>query len=374
MSMLRDRLKKLSAQAKAETQERTETCLVCEERFPLLPDCVTKHAIELLFDEKTAKEFAMPKALFLDTETTGLSTGSGTVAFLVGVGYTEEDCFIVKQYLMRDYPEEESILKKVAEHLSKCSTIFSYNGKSFDVPLLRTRYIMTGLRQEWKEKYQADLLYPTRRIFKRRLLDCSLGNIEREVLHLSRSQDIPGALIPARYNQFLQKQDLSLLQDICIHNRQDIYSLYLLLHALGKIMEEPSCLLNSTDQYSLALHFQKKGLQKEAKALLTKVQSGNYFGQAQRCLSSLYRKEGAQEEAIEILKAMARRGLEGAFPFIELAKIYEHQCKDYEMALKITDYAIAHADLTLYPSLLHRRERLEKKKMNQKKKEESKNG
>ncbi|MBQ3864760.1 MAG: ribonuclease H-like domain-containing protein [Clostridia bacterium] len=360
MSTLRDRLRQISARQEEQNEPEVQECLVFEKRYPLLPHVVSEHAIHLLFPNLT--DIYTPEgALFLDTETTGLSTGTGTVAFLVGIGYEDTDSFRVCQYLMRDYPEEDNLLDRIAFHLRNSNSVFSYNGRTFDIPLLRTRFIMNGKRDAWRELEQGDLLYPARRIFRRRLLDCSLGNIETNILDVARGEDIPGALIPARYNLFLQTRDMGLLNEILAHNQQDIYSLYLLLHKVAEIMDDPYCLTNSTDRFSVAVHLQRAGERQRARELLTHVENGAYLGKAQRALSILYRQDGSLDTAIELLKDMARRRLEGVYPFVELAKIYEHAKRDYDMALKITEYAVAHADLAELPALMHRRERLVRK-------------
>jgi len=124
----------------------------------------------------------------LDTETTGLAGGAGTYIFLVGVGYFEGDQFYVRQYFMRDYNEERALLSALNDLLANFKAVVTYNGKTFDLPLMESRYIMSGMKMSLKDPYHFDLLYPARRLWKRRLMSCSLSTVEREILKVSRSR------------------------------------------------------------------------------------------------------------------------------------------------------------------------------------------
>src|SRR5262249_33194494 len=136
---------------------------------------------------------------FLDTETTGLSGGTGTYAFLVGIGTWRSSGFLVEQFFMRNFDEEAAVICPLEERLSQVKVVVTFNGKCFDLPLLESRFVMH--RRDWPlaDGIHLDLLHPSRRLWKLRLKDCSLANLEREVLGFEREEDIPGYLIPQVY-------------------------------------------------------------------------------------------------------------------------------------------------------------------------------
>ena len=132
----------------------------------------------------SGRKFDVEKCLFLDTETTGLSGGAGTVAFLVGLGRIEGREFVVRQFLMPTYAAEPQLLTRVNEFSEGCDTVVTFNGKSFDVPLLASRCIMNRTDNPFAGMRHLDLIHPARRTWKLRLKDCSLGNLEEKVLNL----------------------------------------------------------------------------------------------------------------------------------------------------------------------------------------------
>jgi len=175
------------------------------------------------------------RLLFLDTETTGLSGGTGTYAFLVGAGFVEDDRFVVVQHFMRDLDEEPALLAAVAPLLERASAIVTFNGSGFDVPLLETRFVL-GRRRWPGNLLHLDLLHPARRMWAARFVDCRLATLEQEVLGHRRENDVPGALIPALYFEFLRRRRAAPLARVFTHNCDDVLSLIALLgwlsHAL----------------------------------------------------------------------------------------------------------------------------------------------
>ncbi|MFP3043548.1 ribonuclease H-like domain-containing protein [Treponema primitia] len=180
--------------------------------------------------------------LFFDLETTGLSTGPGTLAFLAAFGRLTEaplggSCLRVDQYLLLDYPGENDFLEAILKEFSASSLVISYNGKSFDSQLLKIRCLMNGIRPP--EYYQADLLHPSRRLWKRVLPSCSQASIETAILDMDRSGDIPGSMAPDIWFSFLKTGDPRALMGICDHNARDILGLLAILGALCGIAEDP---------------------------------------------------------------------------------------------------------------------------------------
>jgi uncharacterized protein YprB with RNaseH-like and TPR domain len=186
-----------------------------------------------------ARDEAPPDAsrlLFLDTETTGLAGGTGTYAFLVGAGFVDGDRFVVVQYFMRDLDEEPALLAALAPVLERASAIVTFNGTGFDVPLLETRFVLA--RRRWPASLRhLDLLYPARRVWATRFVDCRLSTLEDAVLGHRREHDVPGALIPALYFEFLRRRHAAPLARVFTHNCDDVLSLIALLgwlaHALA---------------------------------------------------------------------------------------------------------------------------------------------
>ena len=179
--------------------------------------------------------------LFFDLETTGLSGGAGTVAFLAAFGrfiktnaaYRLHIC----QYLLLDYPGECDLIEALLNEIKNDSTIISYNGKNFDSQILANRFLMNGVRPP--EYQHADLLYPARRLWKKILPNCSQGTIETEILGIDRSGDIPGAMAPDIWFSFLRDGNPVPLLGICDHNRRDISGLASIFQAIASIAENP---------------------------------------------------------------------------------------------------------------------------------------
>src|SRR5438067_5043793 len=181
---------------------------------------------------------AAERLLFLDTETTGLAGGTGTYAFLVGAGWIEGDAFVVTQHFMRDLDEEPALLAALAPLLERAGGVVTFNGSGFDLPLLETRFVLA--RRRWPALLpHLDLLRPARRVFTVRCADCRLTTLEREVLGLEREDDVPGALIPALYFDFLRSRRAAPLARVFDHNRHDVLSLVALLGWFGRALATP---------------------------------------------------------------------------------------------------------------------------------------
>ena len=174
---------------------------------------------------------------FVDTETTGLAGGTGTYAFLVGVGVFEQDTFVLHQFFMRDYSEELALLSALGELFDRLEAVVSFNGKSFDLPLLETRFIMARQPLRLIGAPHLDLLAPARRIWKHRLDSCALSRLEEEVLGIQRTQDdIPGWLIPQIYQEYARTGDAREIARVFYHNAQDILSLVTLAARLCALL------------------------------------------------------------------------------------------------------------------------------------------
>ena len=318
--------------------------------------------------------FDIRKCLFLDTETTGLSGGAGTVAFLVGLGWLEGENFVVHQYLMRDYSDEAEMLMLISEKMRGFDICCTFNGKTFDLPLIKTRMIMCRMQDRWKEFDQLDLLPPSRRTWKLRIGSCRLSRIEEFILGQGREGDLPGSEVPQRYFSFLKSGDMSLLADIIDHNRQDIFTLGTLLAHLCGLYANPVCEPHKEDLFSMGKALEKCGELKIAGELyrlaavptragsISALKNGDALSaQATWRLYLLARKNRDAEAMREILEQMAMRRQMRGEVYIELAKLYEHRYKNYRRALRYADIAAKYAPAGDGEALLKRRNRLKSK-------------
>ena len=171
------------------------------------------------------------RMVFWDTETTGLG-GPGTYVFLVGLGYLEDDAFVVRQHFIRSPDEEPAMLREIAAALPKWPTMTTFNGVSFDLPLLRSRLRANDIKIDLRNVLHCDLLYGARRLWQRRLPNCRLQTLENHILDLKRQGDVPSAEVPGMYFKFLENGDLSSLDGVFHHNVLDIISLAGLMIAM----------------------------------------------------------------------------------------------------------------------------------------------
>lgn len=172
---------------------------------------------------------ARPPLLFFDLETTGLSGGAGTYAFLVGCGWFEGGTFTTRQFLLTRFADERPMLAAVAGELARAGALVSFNGKSFDAPVLETRYLFHRLRWAGAALPHVDVLHPARRFWRNGAVPedagCSLVALERAILGARRNGDVPGYEIPERYFQFIRSGDARPLAAVLEHNRLDLLSL-----------------------------------------------------------------------------------------------------------------------------------------------------
>ena len=285
------------------------------------------------------------RPLFLDTETTGLSGGTGTVAFLVGLAWREGDGLALAQYFLCDFDQEQALLWAVGRCISQAGVLVSYNGRSFDWPLLQTRLVLR--RAAWPSPPHLDLLTLARRIFRPRLPDCALQTIEQIVLDLHRADDLPGSLIPSRYFAWLRQGDPGALDPVFLHNQQDVLSMALLL-ARFEAMLGDSVDLHPLDRFGRARFLEARGFQVEAIGEYRHLWREHQVGGALRAargalglrLARLLRRQGRWEEARAVLEECWHTQ---TYPYpaaIELAKLLEHQARDLAAARRIVSDAL----------------------------------
>ena len=271
--------------------------------------------------------------LFLDTETTGLSGGAGTLAFEVGVGYLTERGMVIRQYVMRDYGEEAAMLAELAKLLKRYETVVSFNGKSFDLPLLESRMVMNRIRVRVCDRPHLDLLHAARRVYKLRLKRCNLASLEEAVLGQGREDDLPGAQVPQRYFDYLKTGEFALLEDVLRHNLQDVRSLAQLTAHLCAVYRQPERLTHEEDLYSVGRTLLRGGRTQQGRACMRILGCGSLGSQARMRLADSYRQQKEWDEAVAVWQTMIARGEGGAAPYLSLAKYYEHVGHDARRAL-----------------------------------------
>src|SRR5207302_4828257 len=286
----------------------------------------------------------LQRPLFLDTETTGLSGGTGTVAFLVGLAWREANGLTLAQYFPRDFNEETALLWAVGQCVNDAGVLVSYNGRCFDWPLLQTCLVMR--RAAWPSPPHFDLLTLARRIFRPRLPDCALQTIEQAVLDLHRGDDLPGSLIPSRYFAWLRDGDPHALDPVFTHNRQDVLSMALLLTRFEALLRNSDD-LHPLDRFGRARFLETRGFHDDAIRayrqlwqLRTKGATAVLGGTLGLRLARLLRRQGRWEEARLVLEECWRTQ---SYPYpvaIELAKLLEHQARDFGAARRIVGDAL----------------------------------
>jgi uncharacterized protein len=286
------------------------------------------------------------RPLFLDTETTGLFGGTGTVAFLIGLAWRDGDGLALVQYFLCDFNQESALLWAVGQCVREAGVLVSYNGRTFDWPLLQTRLVMQRADPGWPSPPHLDLLTLARRIFKPRLPDCALQTIEQAVLDLHRADDLPGTLIPGRYFNWLRGGDPRVLDPVFDHNRQDVLSMAVLLARFEAVLRNGDD-LDPLDRFGRARFMEGRGFTVEAireyRRLWLESQRGIRFaarGAIGLRLARLLRHNGLWPEARTVLEECWRTQ---SYPYpaaIELAKLLEHQARDLGAARRVVSDAL----------------------------------
>jgi uncharacterized protein len=311
---------------------------------------VPPHVFELAGKDPALSGFEAAKTVFLDTETTGLAGGTGTVPFLVGLGWFEGGSFRVEQYFMRDYDEEKAVLSAVLGALEPFRTVVSYNGKAFDLTLLSTRFTMTRLRNPFEGVPHLDLLHTARRLWKRRLGDCSLVHIEREIIGFTRENDVPGFVIPHLYFEYLRTGDARELAAVFRHNQWDILTLAALAAAAGRIFDKPHDHLDHPlDFLSLGRAMENRFRNEEAAACYrTALEHPLEPEEKEEALFRLglaWKRLGQWDKAVGVWEYAAARLPFSITPYEELAKYHEHRVRDFGKALTWTERALERISL-----------------------------
>jgi uncharacterized protein YprB with RNaseH-like and TPR domain len=280
--------------------------------------------------------------LFVDTETTGLG-GTGAVAFLIGIGRIKREGFEVSQFLIPDYSDEAAMLEDLNAEFTKESTIVSFNGASFDLPVLQDRMIINRVAREIEYKYHLDLLHPARRLFKRRLADCTLINLEKRLFSFYRADDIPGYLVPSVYFEWLADQSLSNMKLVLEHNRFDILSMYFLARVISDaFLTNGETLAHVEDLYSLSRYFERRKETNRVEMVFERVknETGEISPDAALHYARNFKRSRKVEKSVAIWEKIAvTKSAQSYWASIELAKYYEHQRRDFKNAIHYANLA-----------------------------------
>ena len=300
--------------------------------------------------EGTVRDAPAERWAFLDTETTGLAGGTGTYAFLVGIGRIAREGFRIRQFFMRDYAEEPSLLNAVARHLADFQVLVTYNGKAYDQPLLETRYRLARAKPPFGRMEHLDLLFGARRLWKLRFESCRLVDLENQVLGVERQGDLPGEMIPYVYFEYLRTKEAFRLVPVFHHNAMDILTLACLAGIVPRAFLAPgeAAYGHGAEMVGLARWLRKAERLADAVELFRRaIDRGlrdELLFRTMWDVALLEKKQGRDDAALAVLADLAA----SPNPFRcaaleELAKHYEHRERNYAVALDFVEQAIAAA-------------------------------
>jgi uncharacterized protein len=360
------------------TETRRGLTFINESRYPL----EYRHGLTPLFTDAPLHNLgqwaadpqigALPldKFAFLDTETSGLSGGTGTYAFLVGAGRFVDGEFRLAQFFMRDPAEEPALLEALTDFLAPCAALVTFNGKAYDAPLLATRYRLNSLPIPFNGFAHVDLLPLARRLWRDRLPSRALKYLEEHIMAAPRTiEEVPGYEIPYIYFDFLRTGEAAPLKGIFYHNAMDVIAMTALFSHTAALLADPhhAELEHGLDIIALAKLFEDLGKWEEAARLYERglemgISTGSTdpastaattalpeagFWEATRRLSILQRRRGDVEAAIRLWEKAAGEG--HIYAHVELSKHYEHRQRDYREALRWAKSALELANAPTLP-------------------------
>lgn len=321
--------------------------------------------------------------LFIDTETTGLGVGTGNVPFMIGMAYSTDEGLMIDQCFMRNPAEERPMLEHLQSLLNERSCLITYNGKSFDWPVLKNRFVLNRMKQtaDRSDPIHLDFLHPSRSLWKHILPSCRLGTVEEERLGIERHDDVPGSLAPTLYFRFLQEKKAELVRGVFEHNEKDLVSLAVLAIHFGKLLAgqfDPDE-MGAEELYRLGLWLERNGsidLSEKIFQRLLQRQGSNMPYYWER-LAERFKKSHHWEQAVELWKKCVQfeqqKQIVSIVPYVELAKYYEHRNKNISKAIEYAEQALEHMERQFMFSrkkeqvrkekqlLLHRLSRLKQK-------------
>lgn len=299
---------------------------------------VDMNAMNLFFGGEKGDGVRPEEVLFMDLETTGLSLGTGTYAFLVGLGYFRDRQFHIHQVFLRAFDEEPAFLYRTQELIEPFRYLVTFNGKGFDVPLLEARFTMCSQPGTLRDMVSWDLLHPARRLWFGRLQDCRLQTIERERLGVAREgMDIAGDEIPRVYFRFVHEGDARDMDRIAYHNAMDVLTMTALTVHIDQALKAKDG--SRSNLFSVGRYYERRGIEDKG---------AEYYEAASFCghdprerdmalfhLARQRKKEGRFDESVRIWQELVERDGYGFLSCcVEISKHLEHRTREYEKAVE----------------------------------------
>jgi len=333
---------------------RGEPLLFLEHPYPLQTK-YGKHRLEealgvkgdVLFRLSHDVEFEdldLSSAIFLDLETTGLAGGTGTVPFLVGLGYFRDGRFNVGQFFLGELGEEERMVRDLGRFFREMGfkSVVTYNGKAFDLPLLETRFILFREALGLSRLPHLDLLYTARRLWKHKHDNCRLFHLAQQIVQAERDEDIPSAEIPYRYFEYLRSGEFGLIDPILYHNQEDILSLLGLVISAAALFAEDGE-IDALDMFGVGKVYESHGDMEKSAAFYEQALEGDLPDEVAAAvkhkLSTHFKKNADWDKALLLWRDLSARG-DLAY-YRDMAIYYEHKAKDYAQAKRIAEEGLA---------------------------------
>jgi hypothetical protein len=319
---------------------------------------LSSDAVAAIEQDRHVAGVDLTKACFLDTETTGLSGGTGTMAFVVGLGFFLDESFRLEQYFLRDPGDEPAMVEALMERLPGFEALVSFNGRAFDVPIIENRFILARVPPPLRGKVHVDLLHPARRLWRYALSSCALTALEREVLGVRRQQaDVPSGVIPLLYRNYLRTGDARDMQRVLYHNKIDILSMVTLTTRLCRAYLDPwggdeinkGQELDQAEFYALGRWYNDQGHTEDAeRAYRAALQRSSEPGSILRMrtlreLAYLLKREERRDDAFAFWQQLALesdRQSDEVLAHVELAKYFEWHVEDLTRAAAWTRVAL----------------------------------
>jgi len=311
---------------------------------------VGRSALSTIFNQPSYGEIDPLKLIYFDTETTGLSGGTGTIPFMLGFGYIDGESFDVKIFVLNDPAREELFLEEIDRFLAglDISGVVTYNGKSFDYPLMETRYILNRKRFPLLDRPHLDFLSPARVIWKNTYPSRKLGYLGDVLLNISRADDVDGSLIPGLYFEYLRTGNFTMIEKVIEHNALDIVGLSALLLLGCRYVDDVSCTTDEGEILGVAILQERSGLLDEAEKqyrFLNETGSRDeIIALSARRLALIKKKNKLFEEAEDLWRLLSDKGDRRAFR--EMSVYLEHRKKDFAGALEFVEKGLELVEIT----------------------------
>jgi hypothetical protein len=304
---------------------------------------------------------------FFDVETTGLSGGTGTYAFLACLGTFEGGRFRLRQYFLAGLDGEAALLEDLASDMARLDGLVTYNGRSFDVPLIETRWTLARIPRPpgWGARPHFDLIHPIRRLHGRRLPTCRLSEVERALIGFRRKDDVPSQLVPTIYFDYLRAGRIAPLRGVLRHNAWDVLSMVGILSSVLRLLNSPSP--TGTEAASVGRWWELERRPERAEelyrtAISTLEPVGDDAGawtHAARRYAILRKRAGARREVVALWERLWAAGDPEAG--VEIAKYLEHEARDLSAAESVARALLERARPGERAALEHRLRRIRRK-------------